>query len=167
MRKSLVFLVAAFAALGSSASASPITYDWSTLPLIDEQNQPVSVTGTITTDGALGPISPSDITSWNLTLSDGSNSFSANSSTPGNDFYILGVLVATASQLELPTPSPVPFPASNLNQLEVDIDDTSYLQFDSSVGWPTPTTVAYGQAPFWVRRGTTLQFPRAFQVPIT
>jgi hypothetical protein len=73
--KVLGLLVAFCFALASHASANSITYD------VNQTIGPATVKGTITTDGSLGTIFSTDITSFNLTLSDTSgDSFNYTSS---------------------------------------------------------------------------------------
>jgi PEP-CTERM motif len=94
MKKAL-FLGAVAAALtmasvGSAEAA--IVYN------INEQVGTGSIGGTITTDGTTGTLQVTNITSWNLLVSDGINSFDLN---PGNsgDQVIGSILTANTTQL--------------------------------------------------------------------
>ena len=63
MRKALAALLfGAIAAITTAANADPITYSLTMVPYSNGNN----VGGTITTDGNLGEISASDITSWSI-----------------------------------------------------------------------------------------------------
>jgi hypothetical protein len=74
-RQTIATLAITLAALGvNDAYASNIIYH------VGQIIGPGSVTGTITTDGAIGILSAADIVSFNLTLNDGSNT--ANLSPP-------------------------------------------------------------------------------------
>jgi hypothetical protein len=73
-----LLIAAAFAifALVSEATATPITYAVGIgLPIgVPDPTVGGQLTGTITTDGTIGYLAISDITSWNLTLTVGSHS---------------------------------------------------------------------------------------------
>jgi hypothetical protein len=58
--------LAAFGSAGAAVWAAPITYTLADLGVSGAQ-----ATGTITTDGAIGILTASDITSWNIALIDG------------------------------------------------------------------------------------------------
>jgi len=63
-----LFASAAAASLACGVAHADITY------VVDHSYGSGSVMGTITTDGATGPLADSDFVSWDLTISDGTNS---------------------------------------------------------------------------------------------
>lgn len=71
MRTSLAtaLLAGAILALPLKAGASPITYT------LNDAVGSGGITGTITTNGAIGTLSESDLTAWNVIVSDGTNAF--------------------------------------------------------------------------------------------
>ena len=123
----IAYAVGLAAALTSlSAQASPITYNVN-LSILDG-----SVTGTITTNGATGTLSQSDITGWDLTLRGGGATFVLNTGNSSvfnygtNGFYGVQSVDLTA--------------------------DTSNLYFDYSgpdAGYFDFTAVPYAGAHYW------------------
>jgi hypothetical protein len=83
----------------SEASAGSITYNVLDMPA--DQNG-FTVSGTITTDGVIGNLANSDITSWSVTISQGGTSETFSSSDSGPIVNILNNLVATASGIYVP-----------------------------------------------------------------
>lgn len=85
-------LLVCLAAVPSALSASSITYT------VDQPIGLGGITGTIQTDGATGVLSATDITAWDLTLSDGTNTYVLTASNSG--VYIGGSdVTATATDL--------------------------------------------------------------------
>jgi hypothetical protein len=115
MKKKLLGLVACMALFGVS-QAGATTYDLipqTTPPLFGPDHVPLSVTGTITTDGNTGILSQADIIDWNLTVSgDGAPVLltAVNSDFPlfGND------LTATPTQLNFNYADTLPGNASEI-----------------------------------------------------
>ena len=91
-------LVLAFG-IFSEASAGSITYNIVDMPA--DQNG-FTVSGTITTDGVIGNLANSDITSWSVTISQGGTFETFISSNGGAIVNILNNLVATASEIYVP-----------------------------------------------------------------
>jgi hypothetical protein len=91
-------LVLAFGIFGE-ASAGSITYDILDMPA--DQNG-FAVSGTITTDGVIGNLANSDITSWSVTISQAGISETFTSGDGGPIVNILNNLVATASEIYVP-----------------------------------------------------------------
>jgi hypothetical protein len=60
-----------------------------------------TLSGTITTDGTLGTIYASNVLAWSFVVSNGANTYSANSSQSGSSVDISGI-VATSDYLKLP-----------------------------------------------------------------
>ena len=85
--------LAALFAVTLGAYASPITYN------VTRVIGSGTVTGTITTDGNTGVLTSADITGWNLTLFDGTNTFVL-SGPPLDQVIVVGSdLTATSTQL--------------------------------------------------------------------
>ena len=96
MRKVLLLAVVCtfWLILAGKATADSITYH------IDVPVGVGSVMGTITTDGDLGTLLNGDITSWNLTLNDGTGTATLSSSNPADSVFISGgSLSASAGSL--------------------------------------------------------------------
>jgi hypothetical protein len=99
MRKNLYVLGLAISILATpiAGMAANITYT------VNEAVGPGSVTGFITTDGAIGTLATSDLLNWNLTLKDGSGGLFVlgGPGSGGNSGEIVegADLTATASQL--------------------------------------------------------------------
>jgi hypothetical protein len=83
----------------SEASAGSITYNIVDMPA--DQNG-FTTSGTITTDGVIGNLANSDITSWSVTISQGGTSETFTSGDGGPIVNILNNLVATASEIYVP-----------------------------------------------------------------
>jgi hypothetical protein len=81
------------------ASAGSIAYNLVDMPA--DQNG-FTVSGTITTDGAIGNLANSDITTWSVTISQGGTSETFTSGDSGPIVNILNNLVATASEIYVP-----------------------------------------------------------------
>jgi hypothetical protein len=77
---------------GVAMAGSPITYD------VDITGAPESITGTITTNGAIGTLPAADITGWNFAAT-GAQSFSISSADTGAYLPESTLLSATASAL--------------------------------------------------------------------
>lgn len=98
---STLAFIAVVAALSSPASATPITYNISipqttTLPWL-----PSDITGTITTDGTTGVISPVNINAVDVTL--GSQSFTILA------YYLPAAFIATPTSLSFGVPGQIEF----------------------------------------------------------
>jgi hypothetical protein len=92
-------LAAALLVSATNAWAGEITYDIINDPAIQGG---YNLSGTITTDGVLGYLGSSDITSWNWTATNGVNEFSANSTDTNANVVIANhpnVLFATSEGL--------------------------------------------------------------------
>ena len=88
--------LAVFGLLSASvlaAHASDITYNF------NESIGSVTATGTLETDGTIGVISTSNIVAYDLTLSNGTDSFTIDSSVLGAEFVGGNNLTATATAL--------------------------------------------------------------------
>jgi PEP-CTERM motif len=83
----------------SEASAGSITYNIVDMPA--DQNG-FTTSGTITTDGVIGNLANSDITSWSVTISQGGTSETFTTGDGGPIVNILNNLVATASEINVP-----------------------------------------------------------------
>jgi hypothetical protein len=81
------------------ASAGSIAYNLVDMPA--DQNG-FTVSGTITTDGAIGNLANSDITTWSVTISQGGTSETFTSGDGGPIVNIQNNLVATASEIYVP-----------------------------------------------------------------
>jgi len=92
MKQSLVRFATAVAvtavtfAFAPGATAAHITYDLVNLP--GDQNG-WTLSGHVTTTGAIGSLAASDVTSWDFTLTKGATSYAAAGSTPSNISNIL------------------------------------------------------------------------------
>jgi len=105
MRRFFEFWVAGLLLLlggADGASAGSITYHILDFPAY--QNG-FNVTGTITTDGTIGNLSASNITSWSVTVSQGGASETFTSNDSGAFVVIENTLVATSTGLYLPPTS--------------------------------------------------------------
>jgi hypothetical protein len=125
---SITTISAVFAALGTphpvaASSLSPITYEL--VPTTFQNCASCSVTGSITTDGTKGPINASDITAWNLLLTDGSLTQSlVNDPSLQNSFV-------GSSGTDL---------SATATQLKYDFSGNGFLQFDNA-GFANGTTI--------------------------
>ena len=137
--RSIVSVLATAAVLGigsqGSVSASsigtggPITFDVS-LNVGDgsETNPYGSVTGSITTDGTIGMITAADITSWNLTLTEGSTSVAL-----VNDAALQNSFVGS-SGTDL---------SENATELLYNFSGNGFLEFDNAGFATTGPPLAY------------------------
>jgi PEP-CTERM motif len=124
-----VFLLAAIGLLTRAASAAPITYTITPESLSGTPGT-YSLTGTITTDGTIGTLAMSDITSWQWQLTNGITTYSETG--PPNTSVSATGLTATATSLSMPFPAPVAsevVPGGNL--LLQNLASTSNLEFNS------------------------------------
>jgi hypothetical protein len=85
MMKRLLGLIAALMMMSGLAGTS-----WATLYQLNDTVGAGSVTGTIGTDGHLGILAMADITSWDLLLSDGSNTFHLTGPSGNSNFLFSG-----------------------------------------------------------------------------
>lgn len=98
MRQLLTAMIA-WLALSGSAFAGHITYSLVSLLLIDfDDGAEYSLTGRITTNGALGNLTPSDIVDYKIYVR-GTTSFTFTPDNPGAEVNIEGDVPATSSQL--------------------------------------------------------------------
>jgi hypothetical protein len=114
-------LAAAFAASVANATASTLTYKIVDYPAYESDVYLPStdtIAGTIITDGAIGPLSTSDIVGGSYTIS---NPTVGNFTVPvlGN-ITISGTVLATSSALTIPLP-----PSGQGNTLQLDSDQIS------------------------------------------
>jgi hypothetical protein len=123
----------------SEASAGSITYNIVDMPA--DQNG-FTVSGTITTDGAIGNLANSDITSWSVTISQGGTSETFTSGNGGAIVNILNNLVATTSEIYVP-------PAANFaiaNDFELlSVPPGAKIMFIDEIRWvnsPQPIYMA-------------------------
>jgi len=96
-------------ALPRTTRAGQITYDIQNYPA-DQSGHTVS--GTITTDGTIGPLAVADITSWVVTFD---NTFTFRSTDQGSFTVVEGAVQATPTSITLSNPS------AGVNALELDI----------------------------------------------
>jgi hypothetical protein len=131
--------------------AAPITYGFTENP--DSQGR--TAFGTITTDGRLGALLPSDILGWAYTITDPNGNFFGGHSDGvsflatdfGTTITILGTLEASANFLYLPTPpTPVGNDSALLNELDLDVQDGARsMNFNNDAYTPS------GGPTFWVQ----------------
>jgi hypothetical protein len=89
-----LLILAATSLTPREVGAASITYDVVNFP--DLQNG-YTVTGTITTNGATGTIPPSDITSWDITITQGNNTieeFTTTNTTAAGFFFATPTSIA-------------------------------------------------------------------------
>jgi hypothetical protein len=87
--------VLAFSVVSAQIARADISYN------VNDQIGAGSVTGTLTTDGAIGVLQISDFTGWNLTFNDGVGSVAVNSINGGTGLNVEGNnLTATANQIQ-------------------------------------------------------------------
>jgi hypothetical protein len=88
--------------ISTRASGGDLTYDLVNYPAA--QNG-YTLSGSITTDGTIGILTPSDITAWTVTISSPTTSETFSSSDPGSATGIQSNLIATSSEIYLPPSS--------------------------------------------------------------
>lgn len=88
----LYLAAAAIVVLPLSAFANPITYT------VDIAFGDVSATGTITTDGVMGAITQSDVTAFNLTLTDGATTDTFDQTTGTFSYDGFPTVISTTGQ---------------------------------------------------------------------
>ena len=88
------------ASAGTVGLCGPITYQFVDYP---EYQSGYALSGSVTTDGTLGPISDANILSWQYAITGSSISRSVNSSFPST--YAAGNWFATASEFKLSAPA--------------------------------------------------------------
>jgi PEP-CTERM motif len=131
-----IFLLATVAAFARIANATPITYTIEPTVL----SGGYTLTGTITTDGTIGAIAASDISSWAWTVT-GPNTFSQSGLEPATNSVIEG-LMATTSELYIPFADPPPFPQDAMGgQVFLSNSTTSHLEFATFTSWDQNPTV--------------------------
>jgi PEP-CTERM motif len=143
MRDKLMMMGIALVAvigLGKPCSAGFITYNFVNYASL--QNG-ATLSGSITTDGTIGALAASDITSWSVSVTGGSNPFSMNSTQIGAAVGTTGSggLIATASQITLAIPV-----SGGQSQLDLTVGVgiiTAQLQYFRSNIMPNPTGDAY------------------------
>jgi hypothetical protein len=119
------------------ATAGDITYTIQNYPA-DQQGATLS--GTITTDGVIGNLAPTDILSWMWTITyPGGTPFTLSSSDAGTQVVLLGSIVASQSSLTIGAPAPGGFNAFDLYAPEAN-SSTAILSYarNSISGSPTP-----------------------------
>jgi hypothetical protein len=92
----LASILVAMLFLVGVSTASPITYS------VNRTIAAGSLTGTIQTDGTVGVLTAANITDWNLTLNDGTNTFILTGPASGNNSHVFIVgndVSATAAAL--------------------------------------------------------------------
>jgi len=130
-RKFLLALVSLFLTFCSAAGSmgGTITYDFVSYAAL--QNG-YTLSGTITTDGSLGPLSSADITAWNYTITNGTitdEESGAGAETQG--------LTASSTQLTLPqSTAPLGYSYLALNGGPPNSDYRSQLFYAYLVPWP-------------------------------
>jgi PEP-CTERM motif len=122
VNRSVLAVLALFAAAAGDASAGSITYNTVNLP---DYQFGYTVNGTITTDGTIGAVSAGDITAWSVQIYNASTSVTFT----GQSATITIGLMASATELYLPAPnSPVQ------NEL-ILAGSVPGLVDDASIGW--------------------------------
>ena len=136
----LIATIAAALGFADVAGEAPITYALPTFtqPAFDNG---YTFTGTITTDGTLGPLSPSDILAWSWTAVSPSLgpafTVSGSSADPGSQ-VTFDFLIASPTDLEVPIPALPAYP-----------DQSNYhLNFIDNAG-PTNENFTYYTAAYW------------------
>ncbi len=132
-----------------AAKASNITYRIVDNPAV--QNG-YTLSGSITTNGQIGTLASQDILSWNWTVTNGINTYTADSSQVGSFIGLDGTILATSDYIELPA-QPVTSP-STLNLF----GPNSHVQWSGSTIQNNAFTSAFqvnGSWPWWHDQTTT------------
>ncbi len=135
--------------ISGPALASSITYNLVN-DVIDQAGWTMS--GTVTTDGTIGSISDSDISSWAITLNNGTTTYEFSSAVAGSGFYVGGQTTATATSLSLnpQTSNPIliqgPAP---LDQIDWGYGNY-YALMNGTYLWKADPAIGYSSPDEWI-----------------